>query len=88
MQIVKLFEEGKFDLVYDRDSGQLVVIDKRGKIYGVSGTIKRRYLKFFPSLTKGNNFRKIIEKISSECWRERRKAEHPDRCFERAVGII
>lgn len=40
MQIVKLFEEGKFDLVYDRDSGQLVVIDKRGKIYGVSGTFK------------------------------------------------
>lgn len=30
MQIVKLFEEGKFDLVYDRDSGQLVVIVEAG----------------------------------------------------------
>ena len=87
-QFLNLFEEGKFKLLYDRGSRNLVISDKRGNFYDMCGGFPNRFYKYFPKLRNEYQMHKVVVKLSRERWRERYKADHPDRCFERAVGII
>lgn len=70
-------------LVCDGVSRTLFVLDRGGNIREMSGSVKRRFFRYFPSLEDGRKFRLM----SSRVWKAVSDAGKNNRLFEDAVGI-